>query len=89
MYYFVLCGNKCFNYSIQIFFWIKTGYSQIEFDVDFPMQSSEFIRSLNFGTDLKKKIQKESNIFHLKIIFVHKKKTFLKFEISPINIAFS
>ena len=37
---------------------MKTGYILIDFDVIFPIQSSEFIKSLNFGGNLKKKLQK-------------------------------
>ena len=34
---------------------MKTGYSLMDFDIIFPMQSPEFIKSLNFGSILKKK----------------------------------
>ena len=33
---------------------MKTGYSQIDFDVIFLIQSTEFIKSLNFESNLKK-----------------------------------
>ena len=45
-------------------------YSLIDFDVIFSMQSSEFIKSVNFGNILKKKAAKKNLnffIFHLKI----------------------
>ena len=38
------------------------------------MQSSEFIKSLNFESNLKKLEKKTCNIFHLKIDFYRKKK---------------
>ena len=57
-----------------IFFLIyaKTGYILIDFDVIFPIQSPEFITSLNFGSNLKKKNckkkpEKNQIIFHPKI----------------------
>ena len=34
---------------------MKTGYILIDFDVIFPMQLLEFIDSVNFGSNLKKK----------------------------------
>ena len=50
---------------------MKIGYSLIDFDVVFPIQTSEFIESLNFGCNLKKKLK----IFHFppKIHFIDKK----------------
>ena len=41
------------------------------FDVIFPMQLSESIKSVNFGSYLKKTAQKKrkNSIFHLKIEF--------------------
>ena len=41
------------------------------FDVIFPMQLSEFIKSVNFGSNLKKTAEKKlkNSIFHLKIDF--------------------
>ena len=45
----------------------------------FPIQTSEFIKSLNFGSNLKKKLQKNNLqflFFIQKLIFVDKK-TFL------------
>ena len=48
---------------------MKTGYSLIDFDVNFPIQSSEFIKSPNFGSQLKKLQDKnlKKSYFHLKI----------------------
>ena len=43
---------------ISIFFLIKTVGSLRDFEVIFPMQSSEFTKSLNFGSILKKKCKK-------------------------------
>ena len=54
------------------FFNLKRGYSLIDFDVIFRIHSSEFIKLLNFGSNLKKKIEKTNQIFlifHLKIDF--------------------
>ena len=33
---------------------MKTGSILIDFDVIFPMQLSEFIKSVNFGSNMKK-----------------------------------
>ena len=33
---------------------MKTGYILIDFDVIFPIQSTEFIKLLNFGSNVKK-----------------------------------
>ena len=43
----------------------------MKFDVIFPVQLSEFIKAVNFGSNLKKNyIKKRKNlIFHLKIDF--------------------
>ena len=44
---------------------MKTGSMLIDFDVIFPMQLSEFIKSVNFGINLKKKTAyKNPNFFH-------------------------
>ena len=56
----------------EIFFLIKAAYSLIYIDVIFPIQSSEFIKSLNFGSNLKKNCNKKNLnlfIFHLEIDF--------------------
>ena len=54
-------------YYIQIFFKVKTGSISIDFDVFFPIQSSEFIKSLNFESNLKKKLQEKiyKNLFYI------------------------
>ena len=41
---------------------MKTGFS---FDIIYPMQSSEFIKSLNLGRNLEKKLQKKIRIYFL------------------------
>ena len=43
----------------------------IDIDEIFPMQSSEIIKSLYFGSNLKKNMQqnKKNNLFHIKIDF--------------------
>ena len=48
---------------------MKTEYILMKFDVIFPVQLSEFIKSVNFGKNLKKKcIKKRKNlIFPLKM----------------------
>ena len=48
---------------------MKTGYNLIDFDVIFPIQSSELLKSLNFGSNLETKYKKnlENFLFHLKI----------------------
>ena len=51
-----------------MFFCIKNGYSLIDFDSIFPIKSSEFIKSHNFGSNLKKTAKKKS-FFHLEIDF--------------------
>ena len=59
-----------------MFFLIKTGFSPTDFDVIFPIQSPEFIKPLNFGSNLEKKKRQENLqffIFHLKMIFMYKK----------------
>ena len=45
--------KSVFFYFLRIFFSIKTGNNLINVDVIFPMQSSKFIKSLNFGSNLK------------------------------------
>ena len=47
---------------------MKIGYSLIDFDVVFPIQSSEFIKLLNFENKLKKAAKKPT-IFQLKTDF--------------------
>jgi len=41
---------------------MKTGSILIDFDVIFPIQSSEFIKSLNFGSNLKEKNYRNDNL---------------------------
>ena len=60
--------NSPLFYYIQIFFQIKTGYSLIDFDMIFPIQSSEFIKSLNFGSNLKKKTARKNLKIFLKAL---------------------
>ena len=50
---------------------IKTGYILIDFYVIFPIQFSEFIKTVNFGSNLIKTARKNIKkiIFHLKIDF--------------------
>ena len=38
---------------------MKTGSILMYFDVIFPMQLSEFIKSVNFGSNLNKKLHKK------------------------------
>ena len=38
---------------------MQTGYILMDFSVIFPMQLSEFIRSMNFGSNMKKKCIKK------------------------------
>ena len=45
-------------YRIEFFFLIKTGCSPIDFDKIFPMQSSEFTKSLYFWSNSEKKTLK-------------------------------
>ena len=54
---------------------IQTGNSLIDFDVIFPIQSSEFTEALNFGSDLKKKCNK-TYIYSPKIDFYEYKNIF-------------
>ena len=60
------------NFNI---FLIKTGYSLIGLVVGFPIQSSEFIKPLNFGSNMIKKLRKKPKFFKLyfKLIYVNKK----------------
>ena len=60
-----LTRKKTIFYQLYIFFWIKTGYSLKGFYVIFPIQSLWFIKSLKFGSNLKK-LQKKC-IFQVKI----------------------
>ena len=48
--------------SLQIFFCMKSGFSPIDFDVIFPIQSLEFMKSLIFGSNLKKKKLQKRNL---------------------------
>ena len=43
----------------KIFFLIEIGYILIDLNWIFPMKSSEFIKSLNFGSNLKKNIEEK------------------------------
>ena len=53
---------------------MKTGFSLIDFDVVFLMQSPEFIKLLNLGNNLKKKNCKKSNSkFHFQLKYMMKK----------------
>ena len=58
--------KNCFFIYFNFFFWIKTGHSLIDFDVILRIQSSEFTKSLNFRSSLKKYLRN-------KIIFSRKK----------------
>ena len=62
--------NNPFFYSIKKNY-IKTGYIQIDFDEIFPIQSSEFIKTLKFGSNFEKNWkEKPKNVhFHLKMYF--------------------
>ena len=46
-------------YQLQIFFLMKTGFSLIYFRGIYPIQSSEFIKALNFGNNFNK-LQKKT-----------------------------
>ena len=50
---------------------MKTRKSLIDFDVHFPMHSSEFTKSVNFGSNLKK-IQQKILFFSPKVDFMNK-----------------
>ena len=56
--------HQFFINSINLFF-KETGYITMEFDVIFPMHLSEFTKTLNFGSNLKKTWKKNIE----KIIF--------------------
>ena len=56
--------------------WMKTGYILMDFSVIFPMQLSEFIRSMNFGSNMKKNCIQKKKI-HLKIEFFEWRNYFL------------
>ena len=60
--------KKSIFQHFQILFLIKTGYIQIDFDIILPMQPSEFTKSMNFGSNSKKK-----SFFHLKFKFIDEK----------------
>ena len=48
--------KNLFYVDLKSFFeWEDSKFSVIDFDVTFPMQSPEFIKSLNLGSILKKK----------------------------------
>ena len=65
LYFSVFHWKISVSYFIQIFVWIKTGCSLIDFDVFFfPMQSSEFTKSLSFESISKKTSKKEPYHFH-------------------------
>ena len=64
---FIIFSLKSVICWLQIFLKLKTGYIVIDFDVIFPMQSSEFIKALDFGSNLKKTTQ--FFIFHQKMDF--------------------
>ena len=42
---------------------MKTGFILMDFDVIFLMQLSEFIKSVNFESNLKKKLQEKPKLF--------------------------
>ena len=60
---------------------MKTGYILIDFDVIFPMRSSEFIKPLNFGSNLKKKNSKKNQKKKISL-----KIDFNRFEIENLQI---
>ena len=68
--------GKYVFYRLKNYFWIKTGHSLIDFDVNFPI--SEFTNSLNFWKyfekDWKKKLKNFD--FHLKFEFIDNKYIF-------------
>ena len=58
--------NHRYNYLKFSFILLKySGYSLIDFDVMLQIQSSEFIKSLNFGSNLKRKMLN----FHIQLDF--------------------
>ena len=46
-------------------FYAKTGCGLIDFDVVYPMQSTEFAKSLNFG--YFEQLQKKRNVFYFSL----------------------
>ena len=48
--YHFFTSNNLFFYYLPICFWIKTDCSMVDIDEIFPMLSSEFMKSLNFGS---------------------------------------
>ena len=69
---FIIFNFFSLNLSFtNLFLKKKTNFNLINFYEIFPMQSSEFMKSLNFESNLKKKNAKKLNIlnFHLKIDF--------------------
>ena len=50
--------KKSISYELRIYFKIKTEYIPIDFNVTFLIQTSEFTKSLKFGSNSKKKLQK-------------------------------
>ena len=64
--------NNLFSYWIQYFFYNKnlTWYSLIVFMWIFPLQSTELIKSLNFGSNLKKKNAKKYLQFFIFFVFI-------------------
>ena len=60
----LLTNSNPFLYLIKFVFWKKTRYILINYDAIFPIQSSEFTKSLNFGSNLKKSCKKKSKIFN-------------------------
>ena len=43
---------------------MKTGSIPMDFDVMFLMKLSEFIKSISFGSNLKKKMDKKTKKYH-------------------------
>ena len=64
----VFAGKNIILRTSYFFYLMKTGYSLKDFDVIFPIKSSEFIKSLNFGGNSKKN-EKYESFFDLKIEF--------------------
>ena len=57
--------------STSNLFWIKTKYCLKDSDVVFPMQSSEFTISVNFGSNSRKKTANKSFIFSFIFPYYH------------------
>ena len=55
------------------FFLIRSGYILIYVAVIFPIQSPEFIKSRNFGSNLKNKTTQKNPKMFQKLIFIGKK----------------